>query len=260
MLFPKPACIPQLDGAIDDVTDDDLLVSSTVINALIEQIADLADDSSMDVSDCVGSPSAVQCPPPPVDEGEKVSLPSLELIRSYKQWAKLNFCRVKFTITNDEGYQIVSEDLDDAWLTIIDAIRSCRDDQNLPHLPMTSDELSGHKVFGLTRPIIKVMLNQMYSTQQTTGATVLPLSSSGANNAVNSYESYSKKSLSSSASRSNVYERKMRERHRFGWLLNQSRKIDYALKSFEIDDALAHARYVFISLQERRPSQARFSL
>jgi hypothetical protein len=109
---------------------------------------------------------------------------------------------------------------------------------------MTNEELNGHKIFGLTKPIIKIMLNQMYTDQQPIGTIILPLSSSSSsnNNSTCSIENFNRKNLLSSCSRLNTFERKTRERQRFGWLLNQSRKIEYALKSFEIDNALAHAR------------------
>lgn len=181
-------------------------------------------------------------------DNEKFALKN-DLIQLYKQWLKSNFFRVKFTITNDEGFELISDDLDSAWSEIINSIRDIRDDMNLPHLPMTNDELNGHKIFGLKKPIVQVMLNQIYTNQQQSiGSTALPLSSSSSsgninnNNSIYSMENYQKKKILSSCSRANVYERKTRERYRFGWLLNQSRKVEYAVKSFEIDSALAYAR------------------
>jgi hypothetical protein len=257
-LLPKKTSIPQVDGSIDD-DDENITISSTVINSLIEQIDKTnserfrtASDYSIDLSDYVNSPSLINFTPisptnrpyqPTTNCEKKKSVSSHDLIQLYKQWSKSNFGRVKFTITNDEGYKIISDDLDSAWLTILNSIRSCRDDMNLTHLSMTNEELNGHKMFGLTKPIIKIMLNQMYtnSPSQPTETIILPLSSSSALNN-NSTENSNKKNLLSSSSRSNIYERKTRERQRFGWLLNHSRKIEYALKSFEIDDALVHAR------------------
>jgi hypothetical protein len=228
-----------------------------VINSLIEQIIEKTNpdrfrtdsEYSIDLSDYVNSPSLINFTPispthrPQLEK--KKSISSFDLIQLYKQWSKSNFFRVKFTITNDEGYRTISDDLDSAWSKIINLIRHCRDDMNLEHLPMTNEELNGHKIFGLTKPIIKIMLKQMYSNEQQIGTILLPLSSSSSsllNHSTSLDENFNKKTSFSSCARSNTYERKARERQRFGWLLNQSRKIEYALKSFEIDNALFHAR------------------
>ncbi|CAF4437216.1 unnamed protein product, partial [Adineta steineri] len=141
---------------------------------------------SMDLSDYVKSPSLIKFNPiSPTNRARQSkpseknpSISSFDLIQLYKKWLKLNFFNVKFTITNDEGYESISDDLDSAWSTIINLIRNCRDDMNLQHLPMTNEELNGHKIFGLTKPIIKIMLNQMYTNQQQIGSIILPLSSS----------------------------------------------------------------------------------
>ncbi|CAF3372679.1 unnamed protein product [Rotaria socialis] len=276
-LFPKSTCIPQVDGSIDDDDDDDCIrVSSIVINFLIDEI-DKSDSKhfrtnseySIDLSDYVNAEKLVNLTPiSPTnrhqiqDSEKKKSLSSDDLIQLYKQWSKSNFSRVQFTITNDEGYEIKSDDLDSAWSTIINSIRNSRDDMNLPHLSMVHDELNGHKMFGLTKSIIQIMLNQMYTNQQQqTGTTILlPLSSSSSslslntinnnnnnnNNSTCSIENFTKKKMLSSSSRSNTFDRRTRERQRFGWLLNHSRKIEYALKSFEIDNALAYARRILL--------------
>jgi hypothetical protein len=252
-LFPKPTSIPQVDGSIDEEEEED---SDTVINSLIEQIVDkinserirIDSEYCIDLSEYVNSPSLINFTPIS-PEKKKKSITSDDLIQLYKQWLKSNFFRVKFTITNDEGYKLISDDLDSAWSTIINLIRSSRDDMNLPHLSMTNEQLNVHKIFGLTKPIIKIMLNQMYTNQQQIGTILLPLSSSSSNNNNNStcsLENFNKKNLLSSCSRSNIHERKTRERQRFGWLLNQSRKIEYALKSFEIDNALAYSRRILL--------------
>ncbi len=254
-LFPKPTYIPQVDGSIDDI-DDDYEISSTVINCLIEQIIEKTNpdrfrtdsEYSIDLSDYVNSPSLIHFTPiSPTQRPQfeqKKSISSFDLIQLYKQWSKSNFFRVKFTITNDEGYRTISDDLDSSWSNIINLIRHCRDDMNLEHLPMTNEELNGHKIFGLTKPIIKTMLKQMYTNEQQIGTILLPLSSSSTlNHSTTSLEeNFNKKNSFTSCTRLNIYERKNRERQRFGWLLNQSRKIEYALKSFEIDNALFHAR------------------
>ncbi|CAF4746094.1 unnamed protein product [Rotaria sp. Silwood1] len=267
-LLSKSTCIPQVDGSIDDDNDDvDFHISSIVMNSLIEQIIDKTNSErfytnseySIDLSDYVNSPSLGNFTPIlPTNRNHQIknsekkkSISSDDLIQLYKQWSKSNFSRVKFTITNDEGYEIISDDLDSAWSIIINLIRNCRDDMNLQHLSMTNEELNGHKVFGLTKPIIQIMLNQMYTNQQQIGTIILPLSSSSSsnnnyNNSTCSIENFNKKKILLSCSRSNIYERKTRERQRFGWLLNQSRKIEYALNSFEIDNALAYARRIIL--------------
>ncbi|UJR31282.1 hypothetical protein I4U23_018782 [Adineta vaga] len=267
-IIPKPTCIPQVDGSIDidvDDADEDFTISCMVIESLIEQIIDhnnsdrirVNSEYSMNLSDYVNSPSLINITPispnnhpqQAINENKKPSISSFDLIRLYKKWSRLNFARAKFTITNDEGYKVISDNLDTAWSNIIDSIRHCRDDMNLPHLPMTNEELNGHKIFGLTKPIIKIMLNQMYTNQQQIGSTLLPLSSSSTTPLIDNSTNdiFNKKNLLSSCSRTNTYDRKTRERQRFGWLLNQSRKIEYALKSFEIDDALAHARRILLA-------------
>jgi hypothetical protein len=117
----------------------------------------------------------------------------------------------------------------------------------LTHLPMTHEELNGHKIFGLTKPIIKIMLNQIYinslSIHEQINTIILPLSSSNNQNSrCLIKKKLSNKKFFSSNSRLNIYQRKNSQRQRFSWLLNPHRKIEYALKSFEIDDALIHAR------------------
>jgi len=233
-----------------------------VINSLIEQIINKTNSErfrtdseySINLSEYVNSPSLINFTPisPTIrsNNEKKKSISSFDLIQLYKQWIKLNFFRVKFTIKNNEGYEIISDDLDNAWSKIINLIRNSRDNMNLEYISMTNDELNGHKIFGLTKPIIKIMLNQMYTNQQQIGTIILPLSSSSLllnNNSTGLTENFIKKNSSSYGSRLNIYERKTRERQRFGWLLNQSRKIEYALKSFENDNALLHARLIFIS-------------
>lgn len=274
-VLPKKPCIPQMDGSIDE-EDDVLRTSSTVIDALIEQISvrSRADsDYSMDLSDYVNGPSLIGMTPispthrPSLDDPEekKKSNSSDKLVRLYQQWANAVFGCVKFTITNDEGYHLVSEDLDDAWSIVISAIRTSRDDMNLTHLPMNNEDLNGHKIFGLTKPIVYTMLNQIYMNSPsrkapTTGALILPLSSpsmtSTSFNAPCPTEPINKKASLSATTRTNLYERKNRERQRFGWLVNQSRKIEYALRSFEVDDAFVHAKYdrFFLSFFLRRTS------
>ena len=255
-LFPKPTYIPQVDGSIDE--NDDREICFTVINTLLEQINQsnpsdrFRTDSeySMDLSDYVNSPSLISFTPispthhrPSIEK--KTDLSSFELIQLYRQWLKSNFCRVKFTITNDEGYRIISDDLDSAWSTIITSIRHAREEMKFKLLPITDEQANGHRIFGLTKPIIKTMFKQMSSNEPQIGNILLPLSSSNSNNSSSNFEeNLSRKTSNNACARSNIYERKARERQRFGWLLNQSRKIEYALKSFEIDNALFHARYI----------------
>ena len=254
-LLPKQNGIPQVDGAFDiDDDDDDLQASSTVIESIMDRIdaecCRTDSEHSMDLSDCVLDPSVIHMPPmSPTNGAPTVQTKpnsSHELIQLFQQWSSSTSGRVKFTITNDEGFEVVSDDLDSAWSDIIQSVRSCRDDMNLTHLPMTNDELNGHRIFGLTKPIVQILLNQMYnhtsSTEQQIGNIILPLSSSSSS--TQSTETWNKKPPRLPCSRTNLHERRTRERQRFGWLLNQSRKIAYALQSFEIDDALAHARSV----------------
>ena len=252
-----------MDGTFDE-DDDYLRTSSTVMDALIEQIIVQNDaersradsDYSMDLSDYVNGPSFIGMTPiSPTHRahpGKKQQQTSDKLIRLYQQWANAVFGRVKFTITNDEGYHVVSEDLDEAWSTIIQVIRTSRDDLNLAHLPMNNEELNGHRIFGLMKPIVHTMLNQMYMNSSArkpppAGSLILPLSSPSLSSTLSNTpcptEPINKKSLLSSSTRTNLYERKTRERQRFGWLMNYSRKIEYALRSFEPDDAFVHARY-----------------
>jgi hypothetical protein len=99
---------------------------------------------------------------------------------------------------------------------------------------MSSEELNGHKIFGLTNSIIKIMLNSI-SIQEQTGTIIL----SNSNNLIK------KKRFCSSNSRLIIYQRKNSQRQRFNWLLNPNRKIDYAFKS---DPALEHTRFDFHSL------------
>jgi hypothetical protein len=166
------------------------------------------------------------------------SISSEELIHAYQQWSTSKFGRIKFTITSDDGYRIVSDDLDTAWSSIVNQVRECRDDMKLTHLPMTNEELNGHKIFGLTKPIIKIMLNQIYINSLSIHEQINTIILSNNHNS----RCLIKKKKFSSNSRLNIYQRKNSQRQRFGWLLNPHRKIEYALKSFEIDDALIHAR------------------
>jgi hypothetical protein len=269
-LLTKIACMPQVDGCIDDNDNDNdnTHASLTVIHDLIEQIlmktssepehVDRNDsmnqfDPIYSSSTCTTNVQSSSSKTQIFDTQKTNSISNNDLIRLYQQWSKSVVGRVKFTITNDEGYRLVTDDLDAAWSTIIDLIRTCRDDMNLKHLPMSHEGFNGHQIFGLTKPIIQVMLNQIFTNSSavkqptaSTGSIVLPLSSSSSSHMSSTSTSHTdminKKHSLSSSSRTNIYERKFRERQRFGWLLNHSRKIDYALKSFEIDDALVHAR------------------
>ncbi|CAM4890394.1 unnamed protein product [Rotaria socialis] len=225
-------CIPQVDGNIDD---EDFLVSSSLINCLIEQIQN--EKSTNSLSNNV--------------TGKINYLPADELVRLYKQSLISKFGRVQFTIISDDGYKIVSDDLDEAWLTIVNLVRECRDDMNLTHLPMRNDELNGHQIFGLTKSIVKIMLNQLYlnssSIEKQSDTILLPLSSSNKNDSTYFIKKKnSTKKIPSSNSRLNIYQRKNSQRQRFNWLLNPNRKIEYALNSFEIDDALAHAKRILL--------------
>ena len=239
----KTIFIPQVDGSIDDDESDDLQITSSILNSLIEQITAerIRTDSanSMDLSDYITCPPQTNVTPISPAQIHESNV-SFDVIKLYKQWLKTNFLSVKFTIRNDDGYETIADDLDKAWSEIIRLICHSRDDQNFEHIPMTNEQLNGHQMFGLTKPIVNSILTQLYANEQTNETICLPLSSISTN--VNVNENNLKKNTNLIGSRSNVYERKTRERQRFGWLLNQSRKIDYAVKSFEIDSALYHAR------------------
>jgi len=165
-----------------------------------------------------------------------------KLIRLYHQWIASKFGRIKFTIISDDGYKIISDNLDNAWSTIVNLVRECRDDMNLTHLSMTNEELNGHKIFGLTKSIIKIMLNQMTINQKQTNTIIL---SNNNSNCLIKKSKNNKKKFSSN-SRLNIYQRKSSQRQRFNWLLNPNRKIEYALETFELDDALAYARQILL--------------
>ncbi len=92
---------------------------------------------------------------------------------------------------------------------------------------MSNEELNGHQIFGLTKSMIKQMFNE-----------TMILSNS---NYLIKKKSHSKKVLLEN-SRLNIYQRKSSQRQRFNWLLNPNRKIEYALNTFEIDQALVYAR------------------
>ena len=181
-----------------------------------------------------------------IDERPRVAKPisSDDLIQSYQQWSRSKSGRVQFTITSDDGLQITSDDLDQAWSSVVDRVRACRDEMNLTHLPMGNDELNGHQIFGLSKPIVKTMLHRMYilstSSADEERNVILPLSTSTSSPLVKKKVSRKKPVLWNS--RSTIYQRKHSRRQRFGWLENPHRKIEYAMKSFVIDDALAHAR------------------
>ncbi|CAF1127439.1 unnamed protein product [Rotaria sordida] len=238
--------IPQIDGNIDN-DDEDFLICSSLINSLIEQIINEElfhmnnKQHSINLSHFLSN-----------NINSKIkSISSDKLIHYYQQWLISKYGRIKFTIISDDGYKIVSDNLDDAWLTIVNLVRDCRDDMNLTHLPMSNEELNGHHIFGLTKSIIKIMLNQIYINslliEKQTNTILLPLSSSNKNNSIYflKKKNLNKKILLSN-SRLNIYQRKNSQRQRFNWLLNPNRKIEYALKSFEIDDALAYARRILL--------------
>lgn len=209
----------------------------------------------MDLSDYVQPPSLVPFPPLSPHDRKQPSSSSDLLIQLYQQWLKRNFFTVRFTIRNDDGYEIVSDDLESAWSEILQLIRHARTDMSFEHLPMTNEQLNGHQIFGFTKPIIKSILTQLYSNEQAIGTISLPLSAPSSSSSSSSSilivhpdENLLKKNSILSGSRANIYERKTRDRQRFGWLLNQSRKIEYAVKSFEIDTALHHARYAYLQM------------
>ncbi|CAF3914064.1 unnamed protein product [Adineta steineri] len=226
--------IPQIDGSIDD-EDDTFLISSSILSSLIEQIIKNEEDLH---TNCISSTT-------------KLSFNfSKELIQKYQHWLTSKFGRIKFTIISDDGYKSVSENLDDAWSNVVNLVRECRDDMKLTHLPMTNEELNGHRIFGLTRSIIKIMLNQIYlnsfSIQENTSTIILPLSSNHNISTSSIKKKLNHKKIFPPNSRLNIYQRKNSKRQRFNWLLNPNRKIEYALKSFEIDDALEFARQIIL--------------
>lgn len=147
-----------------------------------------------------------------------------DLFESYQQWSRSKFGRTRFRITSDDGYEIQSDDLDDAWSTIIHRVRDCRDDMNLTHIPMTNEQLNGHHIFGLTKSLIKTIFHY-----QQTGK--MPLK-----------KKFHCKRRCLPNSRLMIYQRKSSQRPRFHWLLNPNRKIEYLLHTFHIDPALAYAR------------------
>jgi hypothetical protein len=102
---------------------------------------------------------------------------------------------------------------------------------------MTNEELNGHKIFGLTKSIVKILLNSLLNQEQ--NETIILSNNSNL---------IKKRKFVSSNSRLNIYQRKSSQRQRFNWLLNPNRKIQYALKSFEIDPALEYARLIFYSI------------
>lgn len=181
-----------------------------------------------------------------VDESPRVVKPTSrdDLIQSYQRWSRSKFGRVQFTITSDDGLKITSDDLDQAWSSVVDRVRACRDEMNLTHLPMGNDELNGHQIFGLFKSTVKTMLHRMYTLSTSSSDeernVILPLSASTPSQLAKKKVSRKKPALWSS--RLTVYQRKHSRRQRFGWLENPHRKIEYAMKSFVIDDALAHVR------------------
>ena len=220
--------IPQIDGNVDSCDDERLPTASSVP----------IDEKDSKVSN---SPSHL-----PTGKVRRTS--SSDLIERYQQWSTSKFGRAMFTITSDDGYQIASDDLDHAWSGIVGLVRTCRDDMQLTHLPMSNDELNGHQIFGLTTPIVKIMLNQIYqrssSNQEQNSPVTLPLSSSSKNKHPNGLlkRKMNRSKTSTLSSRVVNYQRKSSQRQRFNWLCNPNRKLEYALNSFAIDDALTYAR------------------
>ncbi|CAF1534163.1 unnamed protein product, partial [Adineta steineri] len=80
-----------------------------------------------------------------------------------------------------------------------------------------------------------------FSIQENTSTIILPLSSNHNISTGSIKKKLNHKKIFPPNSRLNIYQRKNSKRQRFNWLLNPNRKIEYALKSFEIDDALEFA-------------------
>ena len=103
-------------------------------------------------------------------------------VDSYEQWLQSKFGRVQFTITSDDGYKTIADDLDKAWSDVVRQVRECRDAMNLTHLPMSNEDLTGHEMFGLTKPIVRALINQLYrqsfNTVEDPRVPILPISSS----------------------------------------------------------------------------------
>jgi hypothetical protein len=221
--------MPQIDGSVDHCDDDR---SSTPTFALNEK----------------GYSGGNTTPSHPPAEKQR-STSTDELIERYQQWLKSKLGHTKFTITSDDGYDIASDDLDHAWSLVVNSVRACRDDMQLTHLTMSNEELHGHQIFGLTKPIVRIILNQIYqrswsSSEQNIPPIVLPLSSSSKHKVANGLikRKTNRNKSSTFNSRMNSYQRKMSQRQRFNWLSNPNRKPEYALNSFAIDDALTFAR------------------
>jgi hypothetical protein len=172
-----------------------------------------------------------------------------QLIELYRQWSQTRFARVQFILTSDDGYRSQSENLDQAWSTVVDQVRMCRDEMNLTHLTMNANELNGHAIFGLTKPIVKVVLHRLYmsslslSVDTTINPMILPLSSATLLSCRYVLKKkFLRKKSTSLNSRLTIYERKQQRRQPFAWLTHSLRNIPYAVESFNIDDALAYAR------------------
>ncbi|CAF1339935.1 unnamed protein product, partial [Didymodactylos carnosus] len=295
-------CLPQLDGCLDVIGDDsndmDYNTIRQIIDSLLDQIEQTihqrtSGEHSLDLNtkdQLVNLNNLMEFEAPPVyvnklqqqfskdkplQQQKREKLNADEIIEEYKRWKKLKHSQIKFRIQSDDGYEIISDDLNQAWTTIVNLVRETRDDMKLSHLPLTFYD--GHDAFGLNKTIVKTLLKQLqictiknYFQTQTTkkissesqlsSISVLPLSTSSTTCLktmkiiVKQNEWYRKlilykkqlKKQHRQFSKSTVYERKSHKRQRFGWLLNSSRKISYAKETFEIDDALLHARRIIL--------------
>ncbi|CAF0988366.1 unnamed protein product [Didymodactylos carnosus] len=291
--FPKD-CLPQLDGCFDVDIDHNNDVDIDDVSQIIESLLDQIDQTNRQRStsehslDLNGeyqlldlnieltpiSPTKLHHQSPKKEQ-KCHKLSEDEIIEEYKRWKKSKYVQVKFRIQSDDGYEILSDDLNQAWATIVNLVRETRDDMKLTHLPLTLYD--GHDAFGLNKTIVKTLLKQLqictiknYFQTQTTKKPLnesssispvqLPLSTSSSSSLksmkmiVKQNEWYRKlilykkqlKKQHRQYSKTTIYERKSHKRQRFGWLLNPSRKISYAKQTFEIDDALIHSRRIIL--------------
>jgi len=120
----------------------------------------------------------------------------------------------------------------------------------LKHLSMNNDELNGHRIFGLTKTIVKQLFQRMFSQRfgstgvEESSTPILYLSSPSSSRQW--LKKKFRRSQKTFASRSSIYHRKSSQRRCFDWLTNPHRTLQSALDSFDYDESLSFLRKIFI--------------
>ena len=105
----RTTTLPQIDGHID-YDHDDYLTCLSIIDFLIEQI--VIENNQFLLNDNEHSINLSSCLTSKTITSKIESISSEQLINLYQKWLKSKYGHITFTITSNDGYKIISDNLD----------------------------------------------------------------------------------------------------------------------------------------------------